>query len=167
MMNVPFVAIDYSSKTSFYRELKLELEGLLEGLWYTDLSNFSALLNQNLPDLNWVGFYLWDGTELRLGPFQGRTACLRIPMGRGVCGTAAQRQETVIVPDVEQFPGHIACDARSRSEIVLPLVHQGRLLGVLDIDSPSLNRFDSEDTHGLQTLISPLVQRTRWPAKFE
>lgn len=105
----------------------------------------AALLFQTLPDVNWAGFYFLAGGELVLGPFQGRVACVRIPLGRGVCGTAAERRETILVPDVHLFPGHIACDAASRSEIVVPLIQDGRLLGVLDIDSPVANRFSEAD----------------------
>jgi GAF domain-containing protein len=115
-------------------------------------ANLAALLWHGLPALNWAGFYLSNGHELVLGPFQGRVACVRIALGRGVCGTAAERRETVVVPDVDAFPGHIACDAASRSEIVAPLCLGERLLGVLDLDSPRLARFDDEDRAGLEEL---------------
>jgi GAF domain-containing protein len=118
----------------------------------------SALLYEALPDLNWAGFYFLRGRELVLGAFQGRVACVRIAVGRGVCGTAAERRETVIVEDVDAFPGHIACDSASRSEIVVPLIHQGRLLGVLDLDSPRVARFDQEDSRGLGALVDVLLQ---------
>ncbi len=108
-------------------------------------ANMAALLFQSLPDVNWAGFYFLRGEDLVLGPFQGRVACVRIPLGRGVCGTAAERRETILVPDVHLFPGHIACDAASRSEIVVPLIRNGALLGVLDIDSPVANRFTAAD----------------------
>ena len=108
-------------------------------------ANMAALLFQSLPDVNWAGFYFLRDGELVLGPFQGRVACVRIPLGRGVCGTAAERRETILVPDVHLFPGHIACDAASRSEIVVPLIRNGALLGVLDIDSPVANRFTTAD----------------------
>lgn len=108
-------------------------------------ANMAAVLFQNLPDVNWAGFYFVRDGELVLGPFQGRVACVRISFGRGVCGTAARRRETVLVPDVHLFPGHIACDAASRSEIVVPLIRDGALLGVLDIDSPVANRFSEAD----------------------
>jgi GAF domain-containing protein len=120
-------------------------------------ANMCALLYQMLSDVNWVGFYFLQGGELVLGPFQGKVACVRIAMGRGVCGTAAERREILIVPDVNEFPGHIACDAASRSEIVLPLVQHGRLLGVLDLDSPDLARFDHEDRNGLQAAVDLLL----------
>ena len=105
-----------------------------------------------MPDLNWAGFYLYDGTELVLGPFQGKPACLRIALNRGVCGKAATTGQTQLVPDVHAFPGHIACDAASRSELVVPLLHQSKLLGVWDVDSPVLNRFDAIDQAGMQAL---------------
>ena len=116
-------------------------------------ANLSALIYWTLPDLNWVGFYFFDGRELVVGPFQGKPACVRIAPGKGVCGTAAASRETVVVRDVEQFPGHIACDVASRSEIVVPLVaSDGHLLGVLDVDSPKLERFDHEDQAGMEAL---------------
>ncbi len=120
-------------------------------------ANMAAALYHALPGLNWAGFYFLQGGELVLGPFQGKVACIRIAVGRGVCGTAAERRETVIVEDVEQFPGHIACDAASRSEIVVPLVQEGRLLGVLDLDSPNLSRFDREDGAGLEAAVRLLL----------
>ena len=126
-------------------------------------ANLSALLYESLPDVNWCGFYLLRGKDLVLGPFQGKVACVRIPLGRGVCGTSAQRRETLIVPDVEAFPGHIACDAASRSEIVLPLVVAGRLLGVLDIDSPTNGRFDEHDGEGLGQLVELLLAASEQP----
>jgi L-methionine (R)-S-oxide reductase len=120
-----------------------------------------ALLYQRLPDVNWVGFYFLQGRELVLGPFQGKVACVRIPLGRGVCGTAAERREILVVADVNEFPGHIACDAASRSEIVLPLVQDGRLLGVLDLDSPRISRFDHEDREGLQAAVNVLLNSSQ------
>lgn len=134
-----------------YALLAEQLSGLLEGERdvTANLANASALLNEALEDLNWVGFYLRRGEELVLGPFQGRVACIRIPLGRGVCGTAAALDEIQLVPDVHQFPGHIACDGASNSEIVLPLHSGGKVVAVLDIDSPSLNRFQPSDREGL------------------
>jgi GAF domain-containing protein len=120
----------------------------------------SALIYETLPDLNWAGFYFLQGRELVLGPFQGKVACVRIALGQGVCGTAAERRETVLVADVHAFPGHIACDAASRSEIVVPLIQNRRLLGVLDIDSPLLARFDHEDRAGLTAAVDLLLQQT-------
>ena len=128
----------------FYRDLGASLASLLEGESdaLANLANASALLAEALPRVNWCGFYLLRGGELVLGPFQGKPACVRIPVGKGVCGTAAARRQTVLVPDVNAFPGHIACDAGSRSEIVVPIIAAGTLAGVLDIDSPGLARFD-------------------------
>ena len=116
-------------------------------------ANAAALLWRGLPDLNWAGLYFLRGGELVLGPFQGKVACVRIALGRGVCGTAAQRRETIVVPDVEKFPGHIACDHASRSEVVVPLVTGGKLIGVLDLDSPLLARFDQTDADGLAAAV--------------
>ncbi|MDQ1144735.1 L-methionine (R)-S-oxide reductase [Bacillus sp. SORGH_AS 510] len=138
-----------------------QLEALLHGETnqVANLSNASALLNQFLDRINWVGFYLMDtNNELVLGPFQGLPACIRIPLGKGVCGTAAQKKETVRVEDVNQFPGHIACDAASQSEIVIPLIKGEQLIGVLDIDSPEVNRFDELDQKKLEEFASALVK---------
>ncbi len=140
-----------ASKAERYRELNAQLASLLAGErdGLANAANTAALLWQGLPELNWAGFYFLRGGELVLGPFQGKVACVRIAVGRGVCGTAAQRRETIVVPDVAAFPGHIACDHASRSEIVVPLVQDGRLIGVLDLDSPQPARFDDEDARGL------------------
>jgi len=139
-------------KTEDYSQICLQLEGLLAGESdpLANLCNAAAALWMLLPDINWVGFYIRRGDELVLGPFQGKPACTRIPLGKGVCGTAAQRGETVLVPDVHAFPGHIACDGDSRSEIVIPLFMGDSLWGVLDIDSPILNRFGPKDRDGLE-----------------
>ncbi len=123
-----------------------------------NLSNASALLNQFLDEINWVGFYLAEGKELILGPFQGLPACVRIPFGKGVCGTSAAEGKTLRIADVHQFPGHIACDAASRSEIVIPLIKNGTIIGVLDIDSPIPNRFDEIDQHGLEGFANRLCK---------
>ncbi|HEO8420046.1 GAF domain-containing protein [Niallia sp. FSL W8-0635] len=144
-----------------YQLVEKQLRALLEGEHNTiaNLSNASALLNQFLEKTNWVGFYLVEGNELVLGPFQGLPACVRIPFGKGVCGTAALNKETVRVEDVHQFPGHIACDAASQSEIVIPLLKEdGTLIGVLDIDSPEKNRFDELDQTYLELFVSTLVK---------
>ncbi|UVI32122.1 GAF domain-containing protein [Paenibacillus spongiae] len=122
-----------------------------------NLANASALLAQFLDEINWVGFYLAEGDELVLGPFQGLPACVRIPFGKGVCGTAAAGKQTIIVPNVHEFPGHIACDAASQSEIVVPLIKDGRLLGVLDIDSPRTDRFDEADRLDLERFVHVLT----------
>jgi GAF domain-containing protein len=147
-------------KAAAYRELQQQLAAVFAGErnGLANTANMSALLYQALPDLNWVGFYFLQAGELVLGPFQGKVACVRIALGRGVCGTAAERKETVIVPDVNAFPGHIACDTASRSEIVVPLIKGGRLLGVLDIDSPQIARFDQEDGVGLNAVAALLLQ---------
>lgn len=152
-----------------YAELASKLESLLSGEdhWLANLANTAALLYQELPDLNWVGFYLLIDGELVLGPFQGKPACVCIALGKGVCGSAAQRREPIVVPDVHQFPGHIVCDEASRSELVIPLITaEGRLLGVLDLDSPSLGRFSDEDARGLGDAVRILLANTNWPEKF-
>ncbi|CAH2716968.1 Free methionine-R-sulfoxide reductase [Neobacillus rhizosphaerae] len=144
-----------------YELVKKQLHALIhdEKNHIANLSNAAALLNQFLDRINWVGFYLIDSNgELVLGPFQGLPACVRIPVGKGVCGTAALKQETVRVLDVNQFPGHIACDAASQSEIVIPLVKDGQLLGVLDIDSPETNRFDELDQQKLEEFATLLIE---------
>lgn len=152
------------SKAAAYRELKDQLAALFAGErnGLANAANMSALLYQTLPNLNWAGFYFLQGGELVLGPFQGKVACVRIALGRGVCGTAAQRRETLVVADVNAFPGHIACDAASRSEIVVPLLRHGRLLGVLDIDSPDPGRFDQEDSMGLNAAAELLLQNSEF-----
>jgi len=148
------------SKADAYRELNGQLAAVFAGErnGLANAANMSALLYQALPALNWVGFYFLQGGELVLGPFQGKVACVRIAVGRGVCGTAAQRRETVVVADVHAFPGHIACDAESQSEIVVPLLCNGRLLGVLDLDSPHVGRFDQEDAAGLEAAAGLLLE---------
>jgi len=151
-----------NSKAAIYRQLHDQLSALLVGErdGLANTANMSALIFETLPDLNWAGFYFLQGRELVLGPFQGKVACVRIALGQGVCGTAAERRETVVVADVHAFPGHIACDAASRSEIVVPLIQNGRLLGVLDLDSPVLNRFDHDDRAGLTAAVDLLLQHT-------
>lgn len=129
-----------------------------------NLANGAALLNFYLEDINWVGFYLYDGQELVLGPFQGLPACIRIPLGKGVCGTSAQRRETLRIDDVHEFPGHIACDAASNSEIVVPIVKDGQLFGVLDIDSPNKRRFDEVDQVFLEQFVATLAEQLTVPA---
>ncbi|MFS0636670.1 GAF domain-containing protein [Mesobacillus foraminis] len=138
------------------KQLKALLEGEKNSI--ANYSNAAALLNQFLDRINWVGFYLIEDGELVLGPFQGLPACVRIPIGRGVCGSAAEKLETVRVEDVHLFPGHIACDAASQSEIVIPMLDNGRLVGVLDIDSPEKNRFDELDQEKLEEFVSVLMQ---------
>jgi GAF domain-containing protein len=144
------------TKAEIYRELAQMAEGLFAGERdaVANAANLSALIWLGLDRLNWSGFYFLRGGELVLGPFQGRPACVRIALGKGVCGTAAQTRETVVVPDVRAFSGHIACDAASRSEVVVPLIARGKLVGVLDLDSPEPGRFDTEDAAGLERLAS-------------
>ncbi|MFY3077299.1 GAF domain-containing protein [Achromobacter xylosoxidans] len=151
------------SKVALYAELAKQARALLDGEHdrIANAANLSALAYQALPDLNWVGFYLFDGTELVLGPFQGKPACVRIPLNRGVCGAAASQRQTQLVPDVHAFPGHIACDAASRSEIVVPLVHQGELIGVWDVDSPVPDRFDEDDRQGMEALCAVFLASLR------
>jgi GAF domain-containing protein len=147
-------------KAEFYRELASQARSLLEGEsnQIANAANLSALIFHSLPELNWAGFYFALDGELVVGPFQGKPACVRIPMGRGVCGRAAETRETQVVPDVDAFPGHIACDSASRSEIVIPLQKaSGELVGVLDIDSPVLARFDDEDCRGLEEVARIFV----------
>ena len=144
------------SKPQIYRELALMAEGLFRGERdpIANAANLSALLFMGLADLNWAGFYFLRGSLLVLGPFQGKPACVRIELGKGVCGSAAAQEKSLIVPDVESFPGHIACDIASRSELVVPLLQGNRLTGVLDLDSPSHARFDEEDAKGIETLAA-------------
>jgi L-methionine (R)-S-oxide reductase len=148
------------SKPEIYRELCLQARGLLEGERdpIANAANLAALIFGGLEDVNWAGFYFLKGGELVLGPFQGRPACVRIPLGKGVCGTAADKRETLLVPDVGKFPGHIACDSASRSEIVVPLLRNAAVVGVLDIDSPIPNRFNEEDRAGFETLAALWIQ---------
>jgi L-methionine (R)-S-oxide reductase len=148
-----------TSKRETYELLIAQAKALIEGETdlIANLANVSALIWQSLPDLNWAGFYLWKGDELVLGPFQGRPACVRIAYGKGVCGTALARKATLIVDDVDQFPGHIVCDSASRSEIVVPMLRGDAMIGVLDVDSPRLSRFDVEDQRGLEHLVRSIV----------
>ena len=141
-----------------YKLLAEQLKALAEDepSYIPVLSNASALINQNLDDLNWAGFYLIDNDSLLLGPFQGKVACIRIKLGRGVCGTAVHNDETIVVPNVHEFPGHIACDSASNSEIVVPIHKNGKIVGVLDIDSPRLNRFSQTDKEGLELFVRTL-----------
>jgi GAF domain-containing protein len=150
---------DLSERERFYHSLAEQVTALLERErdLMANMANVAALLFQELPDVNWAGFYLLKGKDLVLGPFQGKPACTRIGPGNGVCGAAATKRETVIVEDVKKFPGHIACDPSSKSEIVVPLVKAGRLIGVLDIDSAALARFDDEDCAGLEEIARQLL----------
>ena len=153
-----------ATKAELYSTLGEQARALLDGEHdlTANAANLAALIFHTLPDLNWAGFYWMKGGELVLGPFQGKPACVRIALGKGVCGTAAQRRETLVVPDVNAFPGHIACDAASRSEIVVPIIVNGVLRGVLDVDAPETNRFDAEDRAGLEAFVAKLSPRIDW-----
>ena len=153
--------ISSGSKADLYHDLHAALDALTAGEadGVANMANASALLWQYLPDLNWAGFYRMVAGELVLGPFQGKAACIRIPLGKGVCGTAAASGETQVVADVHAFPGHIACDAASRSELVVPIVRDGAVLGVIDLDSPEPGRFDAEDAAGCEALAALLSTR--------
>ena len=151
---------DFRDKPGDYARLAQELTGLLAGETdrIANAANTTALIFAALPEVNWAGFYFLRGTELVLGPFQGKPACVRIGLGQGVCGAAAAQRRTLVVPDVQKFPGHITCDAASRAEIVVPLIEAGTLLGVLDVDSPVAGRFDEADARGLESIVSLLVR---------
>lgn len=154
-----FKSINNADKSTLYRELIAQASALLDG--EKDLvaraANFSSLLYHSLPEVNWVGFYFMQQGELVVGPFQGKPACVRITLGKGVCGTAAQQCKTILVPNVHEFPGHIACDEASQSEIVLPLLKADTLIGVLDLDSSKLARFDETDKAGLERLARVFI----------
>ena len=152
-----------ASKSKLYQELAMQLEALLVGERdrIANAANMAALIYHGLPDVNWAGFYFRQGGELVLGPFQGRPACVRIPLGRGVCGTAAARGATVLVPNVHAFAGHIACDPVSRSELVVPLLESGKVSGVLDLDSPLVGRFGEVDQMGCERLAGLYVDHHR------
>ncbi len=166
MFQASAVAID--DKPAFYRDLDKQLGGLLAGErdFIANAANLSALIYLMLPDLNWAGVYLMRGNDLLLGPFQGKPACVRIPVlpqPRGVCGAAAFHRQTQLVGDVHQFPGHIACDSASNAEIVVPLLSGEKVIGVLDIDSPSLSRFDRDDQAGIEQLMRTFMSLTDPP----
>lgn len=151
-----------NSKKELYDALEAQLQSLLAGEYdfIANAANFSSLLYHSLAEVNWSGIYIYRDEQLVLGPFQGKPACVRIDIGKGVCGTAAALRETVIVPDVNEFPGHIACDSESQSEIVVPLVRDDSLIGVLDVDSPRTRRFDDEDATGLNRLVRIFNEHT-------
>lgn len=168
-MQATHTLIPYSDKNAFYVELNREIASLADTVWFTALANAAASLKQHIPEINWVGFYLLKDGELTLGPFQGLVACTRIKLGNGVCGTAAQERRSILVPDVDAFPGHIACDSASRSEIVIPLYRDGEkkdVFGVLDIDSPKLARFDEADLRGLELIAETLCRANQFPRSF-
>lgn len=156
-----FKSIAYpEDKKGMYRLLKIQMQGLIDGVPHltANLANVSALLGQALKDINWVGFYLMEDGQLVLGPFQGKPACIEIQVGKGVCGTTVSEDRTQLVKNVHDFPGHIACDSASNSEIVIPIHKNGTVFGVLDIDSPLLSRFDEEDQEGLEMLMKLLEE---------
>ena len=150
------------TKTQLYRELAIQLRELLAGECdlIANAANLAALLYYGLPELNWAGFYFLKNGVLVLGPFQGKVACTRIALGKGVCGTAAVSRKSILVENVHEFPGHIACDRASNSEIVLPILKDDKVIGVLDLDSPALGRFDDEDRAGLELLVQEFIERT-------
>lgn len=153
--------IDSTNKADFYRELAEQAAAMVQGEpdEIANAANLSALLFEQMPDLNWAGFYfLRSPDELVVGPFQGRPACVRIKVGKGVCGTAVQRRQSILVEDVDAFPGHIACDSASRSELVVPLIKGGKVLGVLDLDSPVVARFDADDQAGIEAIARIYVE---------
>ncbi|MRD73036.1 GAF domain-containing protein [Rhodocyclus tenuis] len=164
-MDTSFTPPATADKREFYALLAEQTRALLQGErdWLANLSQFSALVYGALGEVNWAGFYMVRGQELVLGPFQGKVACVRIPFARGVCGACAREQTVQIVPDVHAFPGHIACDADSRSELVLPVRVRGQLCAVFDIDSPRPGRFDAEDAVGLAAMLTVLIDATEWP----
>ena len=150
------------SKAELYTELHVQARALLEGERdpTANAANIAALVYHSLPEVNWVGFYWRRGNELVLGPFQGKPACVRIAIGKGVCGTAARDRKTIVVKDVHEFPGHIACDSASNSEVVVPIVAGARVIGVLDLDSPVKARFDDDDARGLEAVVAELLRAT-------
>lgn len=161
-MTFELVARPGATKTEQFASLSAQLRSLLETErdFIANAANLASLLFHSLPDLNWAGVYILKGDELVLGPFQGKPACVRIALGQGVCGTAAVRRQTILVDNVNDFPGHIACDSASISEIVVPILRQDRLIGVLDLDSPALARFDDDDARGLNELVEIFVAAT-------
>lgn len=161
-MTFELAAQKHSTKTELFTSLAEQLRSLLhdERDLIANAANLSSLLFYSLPDLNWAGLYLLKNEELVIGPFQGKPACVRIKLGQGVCGTAASRRQTILVENVHDFPGHIACDSASNSEIVVPILKEDRLIGVLDLDSPSFARFDEDDARGLNELVNIFIAAT-------
>lgn len=157
-------SIDSGNKKQFYEQLILRIKGIMEGERDTiaNLANVASVLYNQLEGINWAGFYLHKEDQLVLGPFQGKSACIRIPIGRGVCGESARDRTTMVVKDVHDFPGHIACDAASRSEIVVPIVKEDTLLGILDIDSPVLQRFSEIDQKYMEEIVDIIVKGCDW-----
>ena len=155
-------ARSHAAKPALYAELLEQANALFEGEhdFTANAANLASLLFHSLPDLNWAGFYVMKDGGLVLGPFQGKPACVRIAIGKGVCGTSARDAKTIVVPDVNAFPGHIACDSASRSEVVVPLIRFGRVIGVMDLDSPNPARFDADDARGLEALADVFLNAT-------
>lgn len=160
----PIEQLKFETKEQTYKYMNIKLTGLIgsEEDWLANLSNASALIWLLIEDINWAGFYLYKKGKLVLGPFQGKPACVNIEIGKGVCGTAAETRTTQLVKNVHDFPGHIACDSASNSEIVVPIIHNEELIGVLDIDSPILNRFDEEDLKGFEKFVATLNKYMDW-----
>lgn len=158
--------VKFDTKDKLYKYMNIKLTGLIgdEDDWLANLSNASALLDLLIDEINWVGFYLLKNGKLVLGPFQGKPACVNIEVGKGVCGTAADSKKVQLVKNVHEFPGHIACDSASNSEIVLPIIVNDEVVAVLDIDSPILERFDAEDQKGLERIVQTLVKYVDWSA---
>lgn len=164
MKQISSMSPENTNKKELYKTINDQLKSLIENENnpMPNLANASALLGLALPDINWVGFYLLKDGELLLGPFQGKPACIRIPVGKGVCGTAVLQAKSQLVPDVHAFPGHIACDSESNSEIVVPIFSENRIVGVLDVDSPVYNRFDQADLEGLEEAARILALGCNW-----
>lgn len=160
--------IKFESKEELYEYMNMSLEGLIseEPDWLANLSNAAALLWMLMDDINWAGFYVYKNGELVLGPFQGKPACTHIQIGKGVCGTAAEQRKTQLVKNVHEFPGHIACDSQSNSEIVIPLLIENKIVGVLDIDSPKLGRFDQTDKKYLEQFAEIVERYVKLPEVF-
>ncbi len=160
--------INFESEDKLYSYINMKLTALIcdEHDWLANLSNASAVLWLLLDNINWAGFYLYKNNELVLGPFQGKPACTHIKLGKGVCGAAAKKEETQLVKNVHEFPGHIACDSNSNSEIVIPIIKESRLVGVLDIDSPVVDRFNENDRHYLEKFVSLIVKYVDFPESF-
>jgi len=160
--------MNFSNKMNFYKFLNTKVLGLIceEDDWLANLANVSAKLYEYLDDINWCGFYLFKNKELILGPFQGKSACTHIQIGAGVCGTAALNKKSILVDDVDKFEGHIACDSASKSEIVIPIIVDNNLIAVLDIDSPFISRFDSDDVLGIEKIVDTIIKNIAFPRKF-
>jgi len=160
----PIKEVNFETKDQLYKYMNIKLTGLIgsEANTLANLSNASALINLLIKDINWAGFYLFKDDQLILGPFQGKPACVRLQLGKGVCGTAAETRETQVVKNVHDFPGHVACDGASNSEIVVPIIFEDQLIGVLDIDSPLINRFDEDDRIGFEKFVTTLNKYMDW-----